>query len=366
MADLAIPSFEIHGFRGFDDLRIERFGRVNLIVGKNNVGKTSLLEAIQIYSSGGDPTTIRDVLEIRDEYRQRSQARFNGDSEAMIQALSFLFYGRPDLNYRSAAQIHLGIINDASHVVKLSVELVPSREWIERKPSRAPAGVVDETLPALGIRWGSHGRTRLDVDAFMYVRGTWKRDYSIPCKFVSARGTDNADLATLWDDIALTNLESNVLEGLRVIAPGIERLAFIADERIRRSRVPVIKVSNISDPLPLRSLGDGMQRMLSLALALANTREGVLLIDEIENGLHYLILAQMWKLIFETARRLNVQVFATTHSWDCIKAFQQAADDDTKSEGLLIRLELKQDKIVPVLISEEDLRIVTQEEIEVR
>ncbi len=66
------------------------------------------------------------------------------------------------------------------------------------------------------------------------------------------------------------------------------------------------------------------------------------------------------------ARRLNVQVFATTHSWDCIEAFQKAAQVDIQNEGMHIRLESKKGKIVATLFDEKELGIATREQIEVR
>ncbi len=103
-----------------------------------------------------------------------------------------------------------------------------------------------------------------------------------------------------------------------------------------------------------------MQRMFGIALALVNSRNGILLVDEIENGLHYSAQPDVWRLIFRLASRLNVQVFATTHSWDCIEAFQE----DTQNAGLLIRLESKKGKIVATLFDEQELGIATREQIE--
>ena len=109
-----------------------------------------------------------------------------------------------------------------------------------------------------------------------------------------------------------------------------------------------------------------MQRLFGIALALVNARNGILLIDEIENGIHYSVQPDMWHLIFRVAHQLNIQVFATTHSWDCIEAFQKAAQEDTQNEGLLIRLESKKSKIVVTLFDERQLGIATREQIEVR
>jgi AAA15 family ATPase/GTPase len=106
--------------------------------------------------------------------------------------------------------------------------------------------------------------------------------------------------------------------------------------------------------------------MLGLMLALVNTRDRILLIVEIENGLHYLVLPSLWHVLVGTARRLNVQVIATSHSWDRIQAFQQVAEEDTESEGLLLRLEVRGDSVQAVLIDEDELAIATSGQIEVR
>jgi hypothetical protein len=74
----------------------------------------------------------------------------------------------------------------------------------------------------------------------------------------------------------------------------------------------------------------------------------------------------MWRLVFQVAQRLNIQVFATTHSWDCISSFQRSAQEVKSQEGLLIRLGHKKEDIIPTLFDEEELSIVTREQIEVR
>ncbi len=163
-----------------------------------------------------------------------------------------------------------------------------------------------------------------------------ERKGEINCVAIEANGLDRRQVGELWDGIALTNLEKEVLTALRLIAPGVEGLNLISNPTSTTGeRIPIVKIEGIDDPLPLRSLGDGMQRMLGTALALVNAKGGLLLIDEIENGLHYSVQPDLWHLIFQVARRLNVQVFATTHSWDCIEGLQRAAVEDNQEEGLL-------------------------------
>lgn len=110
-----------------------------------------------------------------------------------------------------------------------------------------------------------------------------------------------------------------------------------------------------------------MFRLLGIVLAMANAKDGILLIDEIENGVHYSVQPDLWELIFRLARRLNVQVFATTHSWDSVEGLQQAMLEEKQEDGLLIRLSLKgEDTIKSVLYDGRRLEIATRERIEVR
>ena len=117
-------------------------------------------------------------------------------------------------------------------------------------------------------------------------------------------------------------------------------------------------------------MGEGMVRLFELALALVNSilppAGGLLLVDEIESGLHYSVHEDLWTLVFKWAKDLNVQVFATTHSWDCIEAFQRAACEDESSEGYLIRLGWRKDEVVATVYDENDLAVVTRDHIEVR
>src|SRR5206468_10271805 len=91
----------------------------------------------------------------------------------------------------------------------------------------------------------------------------------------------------------------------------------------------IVKKRGLEQPVPIGSMGDGMWRMLAMAIAITQCRGGVLLVDEIDTGLHYSVMADMWRLIFGAAKELDVQVFATTHSFDCIQSLATVCVSDT-------------------------------------
>ncbi len=128
----------------------------------------------------------------------------------------------------------------------------------------------------------------------------------------------------------------------------------------------MVKLENFAEAVPFKSLGDGVNRLLGILLALVKARGGVLLIDEIENGLHYSRQAKLWEVLLRQAREWDVQIFATTHSWDCVSGFAESAKDLSEDEALLLRLERRDDRVVGVPFAPREVEIARHEDIELR
>ena len=132
-----------------------------------------------------------------------------------------------------------------------------------------------------------------------------------------------------------------------------------------QTRTAIVRAEGLPRPVPLRSFGDGLNRLFGIVLSLVNAKGGLLLIDEFENGMHHTVQTDTWRAIFRLAGQLDVQVIATSHSWDAIEAFQVAAAE-AQDEGVLIRLARKGEDVIPTLFREDELAIATREHIEVR
>ncbi len=326
-----------------------------------------------LYARKAPPGLIWEILGVHDESKQSSSNRY-ADIEEMLSALKYLFYGRGDLKSQ-LDPIQIGPIDSYDDTLSVAINWYTTQIDEEGKPRTRPLQpeeytITENLIPRFIIQVGGQPKIyySLNFDTFTAPRLFRSELKETNCVFIMANGLNRIQLGELWDSITLTDLEKEVLDSLRIIAPGVEGINF-RDEHIsasRRERVAIVKIAGIKEPLPLRSLGDGMQRILGIALALANTKNGMLLIDEIENGIHYSVQPELWQLIFQLAHRLNVQVFATTHSWDCIEGFQKAAQEDKQEEGMLIRLSLKKDEVVATLFDERKLGIATREQIEVR
>ncbi len=129
----------------------------------------------------------------------------------------------------------------------------------------------------------------------------------------------------------------------------------------------IVKPSD-RDRVSLRSPGDGAVRMFATALTVGNAANGFVLIDEAENGIHHSLQRDYWAMVLSMARNLNVQVLATTHSWDCVAGFAYAASDDAESEPIAIRLEPDGDTggVRAVEYTERTLKVAAEQGIEVR
>jgi hypothetical protein len=371
MGNAKLNSLEIFGFRIFRHLQLEHLGMVNLIVGKNNVGKSCLLEALYLYAHRGLPWTIQELLEWRDE---NSKAFNTRTEEIDTSIVRHLFYGRQDFGKQPQA-VQIGPIaspNDTLSIVTSWYEERTSPDGIRRQWQKlAPEqfNEVDNLFPGFDIKLGA--KQIISYPLHLLLRRPLRPLVSpqqvedIRCVFIPANGLDEKQVSLLWDSVALTRLEEDVFHALHIIASEVERVNLLGREQ-RGRRIPMARVEGWGDPVPLRSLGEGLNRLFGIALALVNAKDGLLLIDEVESGLHYSVHTDLWRLIFQVADRLNVQVFATTHSWDCIEGFQKSAQEEEYRDGMLIRLENRKGEIIPILFDEHRLGIATREDIEVR
>jgi hypothetical protein len=181
--------------------------------------------------------------------------------------------------------------------------------------------------------------------------------------FATSDITRSSSLSNMWEQVDLTPAEEDVVRSLQLINPDVRGLSFLRGEPANGKRVAYVKLAGSEMRVPLGSLGEGVSRVLGLTLALVNAKDGILLVDEIENGVHYSIQEKLWGFFLKLAARLNVQVFATTHSWDCLRSFQNAG---TRNECVVIRLQDRRGEIKASLFDAERLAIATREAVEIR
>lgn len=374
---LRLPSLWVKGLFGIPELTIPQLGRVTLLVGKNGVGKTALLDAVRIYAARGDYSVLASVLESRDEITSFTDE--DGDEGPALN-LEALFYGRnPALESAIA-------IGPAGGKQKLLITAKPGI-WGGADAYSVGDDAANDDLPMLGISYDGVEHESISASIMLDPRRRWLRrrrsesSMLFLCQSLGPNAPENDDIAQFWDKVALTSDEDQAVEALRPIyGDAVQRVAAIADPRsrpgrrlvrpggrlVRRGRRLMVSRKDRPAPVPLRSLGEGAVRMFGIALALASSKGGLLLIDEVENGLHYSVQSDFWKMVLQVARDNDVQVFATTHSWDVVEGFTKAATEMEEMDGVLVRLTRRREKLFATTFVEHELSIATRNRLEVR
>jgi len=390
-----LDRLRIHNFRMLKDFSVEPLGRVNLIVGRNNSGKSTVLEAMRLLAEGGNGRFLQSLLGEHDELIAVSDRDPEG---AAFLAIRNFFTGRT-LPKSDADFIFIG--SDISKSIKLEHIFFELQEELVkdklgnvldglRRQVRVPilkSAVKPDQAIREGLRTTQQGGL-LTHSILWDMADPWSPNRKtapdvsfgiIPYGFIPTHFVDQDNLASWWDQVVFTPAEQRVLAALRIIEPNVDGLAFIKSPRDVRygrprerapDRIPVVKLRGQAEPVPLNSMGDGMFRLLQLLLAASQAKGGFLLVDEFENGLHFTVQEAVWRMVFQIAVELDMQVFATTHSWDCIESFVRVAQERPK-EGVLFKMSrsrLKSDegKIIATVYDEERLALATAMEMEVR
>jgi len=325
-----LDMLEIRGFRTFSEYAVQDLGRVNLFVGRNNSGKTTILEAAEMLVSGDTPSALvgcamrRGELHIEREQERRSR----------YVDVSHLFHGhRCDVGRSFQIRGHEGgnpvwltcevqlaevgrhrekPLFDDAHGLEPDFALLIQHSQLS-EPFTVPLALPGAISPA-------------DIRRQSLVPASDEK----PVSFVRTEALDTVELQQYWDAIVLTEEEANVVESLRILEPRIDRIAFLSSRSYLRygsnSRGIYIKLRGLDSRIPLGSLGDGIRHLLTMSMAVSRSRRGCVMIDEIDTGLHHSVMSDMWRVLIGTAERLDVQIFATTHSLDCVRSLAWLAN----------------------------------------
>jgi ABC-type branched-subunit amino acid transport system ATPase component len=364
-----IRTLKLKNFRCFEDYELQNLGRVNLLVGTNNSGKTSILEAIRLLKS---PRENHDLLEILDD---RGLAGFSHE-EPVYEARydpTWLFYNRE--------YVGKSIFIESNTSLEDRVEIL---FYYAR-------GKGDNSLSSIAL-------SENDIDIFHseYVSQSYKHSYSkransagvfgfekrkiqnrlrpvgdiSPLNFVATGLLNEFQIGSLFDDTVLSEMENVAIDSLCMIDPEISRIAATTERGIHDMNTPrrifYIKRNGVSNRMPIGVMGDGIYRLLGLSLALANSVGGILLVDEIDTGLHYSVMEKMWKLVTETAKKHDIQVFATTHSRDCVESLASVCRENVGVGSEVTIQRIEQGKKQAVSYTEQQIITIADRGIEVR
>jgi AAA15 family ATPase/GTPase len=340
-----LSSLTLKNFRCFENFTIAPLERVNLIGGKNNVGKTSLLEAVFIFMQPGDPSTLIKA----------GRLRYNSGN---IQVIKGYFFNQDTNN-----EIEIKSVEQSKHqyILKISCgydDIVPLSnnqdiekytflnsekqyntlffDFFENEAS------IDEKQKAK-ISFASDG-------TFKAGEGFWYKKYTL-VRLLSTRISSSQEDVEYYSNLERMGRQEEVLEALRLLEPRLKRLSLL----VVKGEPIIYGDIGMSELVPLPLMGEGIGRLLSIVLAIANAKSGAVLIDEIENGVHYSALVNVWKAIADAARRADVQIFATSHSRECILAAHEAFKNSDNYDFRYHRLDRVKDEIKAFTYDQEAL-----------
>lgn len=379
-----IPALRISGFKLFRELELPQLGNLNLFVGKNNSGKTCLLEAVELYFSSS-PADLFRVAARRDfdnAYRMRIARydRFNlGD---LFRPILGLFH-----RDRGSNQMHRGMelfAGNPNSTFQFDYPPLLS-ETVEMEPVSTQSGELDLQSRRSYLRQVlqegvilTRGNRRLNsrpLDRYLnrfpvseeeLEAAGWIHPDSTRVAFLPARGFTNEEAKRLWDKASLADKDELLLEWLRIIEPEIRDLRYISDSN-SNSDLPYLKISGDRGRVPLTSMGDGLTRLFHIGLAMTDASGGILLIDEFENGLHWEVQKELWAALFKASKDFGIQIFATTHSTDCLRGFLAAENEVLKlHKNFVYRLERRGEDVLAVELPVVNLDAALHQQVEVR
>jgi len=368
-----IESLHIAGFKLFRDLTLPKLGRMNLFVGENNTGKSCLLEAIGIYGGKSPVTDILQVASLRSQevLRPWEADGTNEEGTSLRHPVFDLFHREGAPPNSTVFLILLGKIGDPNtlHVSLQWHDTIIDEQGIRRYVPALPGHVTEDRLElALRVFRGDKQialitRRNLPLRPRLLDSERIPNEGALVVSHLPAIGFSEEKAASLWDALIQGPGQEQILNWLRMLNPRIEALDYIAGRL--RTRVALLKVEG-EGRIPLGSMGDGLRRMFHIGLAMATAPKGILLIDEFENGLHWRVQRELWAALGKAAQEFDVQIFATTHSRDCIGGFVSASEELGIKDAKLYRLEREGDEIYAVDLALINVEAAMQLNAEVR
>jgi len=353
---------QISNFKCFRDIEVKGLKRVNLIAGKNAVGKSALLEAIFLHCGAYNPrltliiNAMRGVKVLKLGSSPWGETawdslfhRFNIQKPIEISALNS-DYGARMLQFKL-----LRTLEDIGRVQEL---ITLSQEG---QLSLQPSIGATQVLELVSI--GDEGSNSYYV--FANEKGISQTPHPAPpflTIFLTPKGSFAKDDVECYDGLVVQGQHERIMSYLKKFEPRIRRLASIqmGDERVLFADI------GLKQMLPLSYASEGISRIAKYVINIAAAKGGVVLIDEIENGLHYSILGGVWRTIARAAQAYDVQVFATTHSRETIIAAHEVLSKEKSYDFTYHRLDRIDGDIKLVRYDKSDLGAAAETDFEVR
>jgi len=358
-------SIEIQGFRGISKLKINDFKRFNLFIGENNCGKTSILESLFILTNPLNPflpprTNIFRKFSIFDEFSLEVLFH-NLNIENPIKLFAELY--SVDMRYRKLEicpkyEVDMRLEEDKNYKIEpLYEDYFQSGSTLKITGLKFKTSFIDKSnnkknyvieLPLNKASGKEPEPKSLDYKEKLFGRFLFPGiDYSKQTK-------------ELFGNTLVEKRKKNIFRVLRKIEPLLKDIT-IGPRNFIYCDIGKEKM------LPINVMGAGFLKIFSIILNIENTKNGIIYIDEIENGLYPKSQEILWESIFSSANEFNVQIFSTTHSLDCLKAYISSFSKFKKEDELRVfRIERKGEEFKVTKFDYKDVKIALESEWDIR
>jgi AAA15 family ATPase/GTPase len=316
-----LVDFKIENFRGFDELQIEGLSKINLFLGKNNSGKTSLLEAFFLLVGMSNPVLPDTINRIR------------GINLTSPQHLKYLFH---DFKFENNPNFYGSFDDTSERWLRLSPRY---QKRLDQDSSTNKETSDDLTLVSATTQ--SRDINGLDLNFSFKRRHEQKKTLTsslvlnlseigsrinkeyvenLHGVFLHANTKDNNTLAR-YSQIVKNKQSDLILKTLQAFDNRIESIQALPDGIF-------FGIKGINELVPSNIIGDGMRKFLNIITAIAEAKNSIILIDEIENGLHFSAHKLLWESIINMTKTFNTQLFITTHNLETLTCLKQALEEE--------------------------------------
>lgn len=307
----------IKNYRGIKDLKIKDFKRINILVGDNNCGKTSVLESIGLSIN----YNITGIIHFENFRAKFPESQYLTD-QALWNDFEYLFYEKKYENFEILSTTE--DLEKNLNQTKIKCYLTKN---LEKFSNSTNFTAIDQRQNNSLI--AEYSENEKNLVKLGYSRDGTANEISnlkafTPISMISSSPIKSSNLIQLITKVVEENDEdffSKIAQNIDVKIKSIKT----AGEQIYAD------IGKIS--VPLKYMGDGLSKVLHILLRIRASENGILLIDEIENGLHWKTQTILWRAIILAAVENNVQIIATTHSRDTIKALSEVCEEEKSLIG---------------------------------
>ena len=313
----------IKNFRGIDDLEIKDFASINIFVGKNNVGKTSILEAIFLLSGMSNLPLALQINGRRgvQTHQQEDGLRYLFHNMSLDKQVSIKGHTERD-------EVRQLTISPKIKSIDTGIQGSSSSLTTKTEQAKTLVGLIAEY--GIGDELKYHDELLTEKDPFEFKSGE-EYEESILCTFLSPVQRSKKSTQEEIDSLIKAKKKTDIVECLQLF-----------DLRVRNlessSLGIFIEVDDVRELLPLGMLGDGMSKYLNIVASALVTKIGgsnVILLDEFENGLHYTAQRKLWSILCKIVKETGLQLFITTHSIEALRSLADEMEEENIGDDFM-------------------------------